>query len=195
MKVFLYQLPNGKVIILRPVPASKRREVKMLCLLISGWIESLETEANPIAYLYQNNADGQSETIISFFKQFNLSYFELQSLKKSNLLEILAIIAGMDVDPTIVQDSTEGFILPSSGDSEADLLADLISIFDVQSGLKIYNTLDFVTIQLVLKRMQFQSRREELEERYNKNIAVSQLMKLYNSGAWDKIEWSDKPPI
>jgi len=48
---------------------------------------------------------------------------------------------------------------------------------------------------LVLKRMQFQSRREELEERYNKNMAVSQLMKLYNSKAWDRIEWSDRNPL
>jgi hypothetical protein len=119
----------------------------------------------------------------------------MQNLKKSNILEILAIIAEMDIDSTIVQDSTEGFILPSSGDSEADLLADLISIFDVQSGLTIYNTLDFMTIQLMLKRMQFQSRREELEERHNKNMAVSQLMKLYNSKAWDRIEWSDRNPL
>ncbi len=65
---------------------------------------------------------------------------------------------------------------------------------DVQSALQIYSTLDFVTIQLVLKRLQFQSRRQELEEKYNKNIAVSQLIELKNSGKWDNLNWSNKYP-
>ena len=196
MKVFPYQLPNGKVIILRPVPATKRREVKMLCLLISGWLDSLSisSKTSPVDFLKDNNAKGQGETIAIYLSEWGLNQEDIGSLDKNSTLEILKIIESMDVEPSIVPDVSEGFILPSCGDSEGDLIADLISIFDVQSALQIYSTLDFVTIQLVLKRLQFQSRRQELEEKYNKNIAVSQLMELTNSGKWDNLNWSDKYP-
>jgi hypothetical protein len=196
VKVFPYQLPNGKVIVLRPVPAAKRREAKMICLLISGWLSSLSIppKTSPIDFLNDNNAKGQSETIAIYLGEWGLNHEDVSSLDKDSTLEILKIIENMDVEPSIVPDISEGFILPSCGDSEGDLIADLISIFDVQSALNIYSTLDFVTIQLVLKRLQFQSRRQELEEKYNKNIAVSQLMELKNSGKWDNLNWSDKYP-
>ena len=196
MKVFPYQLPNGKVIVLRPVPATKRREVKMLCLLISGWLDSLSisSKTSPVDFLKDNNAKGQGETIAIYLSEWGLNQEDIGSLDKNSTLEILKIIESMDVEPSMVPDVSEGFILPSCGDSEGDLIADLISIFDVQSALQIYSTLDFVTIQLVLKRLQFQSRRQELEEKYNKNIAVSQLMELTNSGKWDNLNWSDKYP-
>jgi hypothetical protein len=196
VKVFPYQLPNGKVIVLRPVPASRRREVKMICLLISGWLSSLSIppKTNPIDFLAKNNAKGQSETIAIYLGEWGLNERDISSLDKDSTLEILKIIENMDIELSIVSDITEGFILPSCGDSEGDLIADLISIFDVRSALQIYSTLDFVTIQLVLKRLQFQSKRQELEERYNKNIAVSQLMELKNSGKWDNLNWSDKYP-
>jgi hypothetical protein len=196
VKVFPYQLPNGKVVVLRPVPAARRREVKMICLLISGWLSSLSIppKTSPIDFLGKNNANGQSETIAIYLGEWGLNERDISSLDKDSTLEILKIIENMDIEPSIVLDITEGFILPSCGDSEGDLIADLISIFDVQSALTIYSTLDFVTIQLVLKRLQFQSNRQELEERYNKNIAVSQLMELKNSGKWDNLNWSDKYP-
>ena len=196
MKVFPYQLPNGKVIVLRPVSAAKRREAKMICLLISGWLDSLSIpcKTSPIDFLKNNNAKGQGETIAIYLSEWGLNQEDVSSLDKDLTLEILKIIENMDVEPSIVPDITEGFILPSCGDSEGDLIADLISIFDVQSALQIYSTLDFVTIQLVLKRLQFQSKRQELEERYNKNIAVSQLIELKNSGKWDNLNWSDKYP-
>ena len=196
MKVFPYQLPNGKVIVLRPVPAARIREVKMICLLISGWLSSLSIppKTSPIDFLAENNAKGQSETIAIYLGEWGLNERDIRSLDKDSTLEILKIIENMDIEPSIVPDITEGFILPSCGDSEGDLIADLISIFDVESALRIYSTLDFVTIQLVLKRLQFQSKRQELEERYNKNIAVSQLMELKNSGKWDNLNWSDKYP-
>ncbi len=196
MKVFPYQLPNGKVIVLRPVSAFKRRETKMICLLISGWLDSLSIPLgkSPIDFLAVNNAKGQAETIAIYLGEWGLNEKDISSLDKDSTLEILKIIENMDVEPSIVPDTSEGFILPSCGDSEGDLIADLISIFDVQSALQIYSTLDFVTIQLVLKRLQFQSRRQELEEKYNKNIAVSQLMELKNSGKWDNLNWSNKYP-
>jgi hypothetical protein len=196
VKVFPYQLPNGKVIVLRPVSAAKRREAKMICLLISGWLDSLSIpcKTSPIDFLKNNNAKGQGETIAIYLSEWGLNQEDVSSLDKDLTLEILKIIENMDVEPSIVPDITEGFILPSCGDSEGDLIADLISIFDVQSALQIYSTLDFVTIQLVLKRLQFQSKRQELEERYNKNIAVSQLIELKNSGKWDNLNWSDKYP-
>lgn len=196
MKVFPYQLPNGKVIVLRPVPATKRREAKMICLLISGWLDSLSIPLgrSPIDFLVANNAKGQAETIAIYLGEWGLNQEDIGSLDKNSTLEILKVIENMDVEPSIVPDISEGFILPSCGDSEGDLIADLISIFDVQSALQIYSTLDFVTIQLVLKRLQFQSRRQELEEKYNKNIAVSQLIELTNSVKWDNLNWSDKYP-
>ena len=168
----------------------------MLCLLISGWLDSLSIPlgTSPLDFLIANNAKGQAETIAIYLGEWDLSQEDISSLGKGSMLEILKIIENMDIEPSIVPDTSEGFILPSCGDSEGDLIADLISIFDVRSALQIYNTLDFVTIQLVLKRLQFQSRRQELEERYNKNIAVSQLMKMRESGAWDKLNWSDKHP-
>ncbi len=196
MKVFPYQLPNGKVIVLRPVSAAKRREAKMICLLISGWLDSLSipSKTSPIDFLKNNNAKGQAETIAIYLSEWGLNQEDVNSLDKNLTLEILKIIENMDVEPSIVPDISEGFILPSCGDSEGDLIADLISIFDVQSALRIYSTLDFVTIQLVLKRLQFQSRRQELEEKYSKNIAIAQLMELTNSGKWDNLNWSDKYP-
>lgn len=168
----------------------------MMCLLISGWISGLDIppRVSPVTFLHENGAIGQSETVAIRLKESGLNSQDIRSLDKNSMLEVLKIIENMDIEDSIVPDKSEGFILPSCGDSEGDLIADLISIFDVQSALQIYNTLDFVTIQLVLKRLQFQSRRQELEERYNKNIAVSQLMKMRESGAWDKLNWSDKHP-
>jgi hypothetical protein len=195
VKIVPYQLPSGKVIFFRPVAASERAINKITCTLILNWLEQcgwLPVSENFFSYLRRNNAIGQADILSSFLSSKGIGYPDLKALKNDQLKEILETLRDLDeCPPEPDKGDAESFCLPSSGDSEADLIADLLSIFNNELAITLYRTFDVATIQNILKRMELQSKREELEKEWQGKQAVSRLHQYRKTGAFEKAQWKD----
>lgn len=206
MKILPFQLPNSQLILLSPVSVSNRSAFTILLTQVKQWFNQSQNHLN---LLVEN--EGVWLTIQNLVdliprKDEPDSYgFDLEDFRQCPEKLLTLVLVELDQLLEISVEEKEQrenghieFTLPSSGDLEADLIADLCqSLGDV--GLMILELYDLETVNNIIKRLNYtnmsqealQTLKDEHDEKQAR-IRFKNYGKKYSRETWESHWESNK---
>lgn len=181
MSRLLLKSGSNFVAVLEPVPLSKYS----LFFTLYNEIISFKTVLSPSFFLRDILAakigcSGLIQRLVAFIPDSNF-LLPLEGLTVEQfflILEGVASLSQIEQAESKSTDSGDGFSLPSTGDWEADLLADLIHAFGIEGALRLRDEFDANTVLRVCDRTSLLKNPEAIERLRKDHDQVQAKQKL-----------------
>jgi hypothetical protein len=202
MKILPFQLPNYQVILLAPVSVSDRIPFLILLNQVRDWWSQSELNLKVLAD--NEGIWATIQSLINFIPRkdiknsfgFDINLFRKTPEKLTNLILIELINLNEEKKQEIIEvkEGNEEFRTPSSGDVEADLVADLCQSLK-QNAFYILNNYDIETVNSIIKRLNYNNmpteKREELEKAHEARQAHLRFQRSEREGKLSNLKWSE----
>lgn len=200
MKILPFQLPNSRLILLAPVSVSNRTAFMILLEQVKQWVNQSQSHPN---LLVENEGIWQTiQSLIDLLPRkdeqgmygFDLNDFKLCPEKLQTLITVQ--LDWLHEVPSNtnkeVKAGFEEFSLPSSGDMESDLIADLCQSLG-EVGLIILDNYSLESVNNIIKRLNLTNLpKEKLEKLKQEHEEKQARIRFRNYGKkFTQETWKD----
>jgi hypothetical protein len=200
MQLLPFQLPNHQVILLAPVPVCDRIPFLILLNQVKEWWE--QSQDNLELLVKTEGLWLTIQSLINLVPRKDTKHscgFDLNLFRHNPSLLTDLIMNGLSSLNQEIQKETaenvEGFIefrTPSSGDYEADLIADLCQSIG-ENAFTILNNYGLETVNNIVKRLNYNNLPEEkleaLRTAHEAEQAKARFKKYAEQGKFDNLQW------
>ena len=205
MKILPFQLPNYQVILLSPVSVANRVPFLILLNQVKEWWSQSQSD---LTILTKNQGIWSTiQSMIDFIPRkdkvntfgFDLNLFVKTPEKLTDLILVdLPKLNEEKQETTNIEEGRDEFRTPSSGDIEADLIADLCQALK-HNAFHILHNYDIETVNNIIKRLNYNNlpteKREELERQHDAKQASLRIQKYAREGKLANINWNSGKSI